>query len=378
MIVKDIFWRFNTSFTDFNMGYRLLRAGAVAFDRPVNRWVGNAIPDIWYWDSSFYPGLVDADTIVVRVAGTTAPLSLKVSDGAQEIVRDIPAQPLDTLQEFTYQLAPSPPGSPPPPSELVLLSGLSLPGAPPQVPAGGKITVGVQIHVNTAFRGQIAVSLLVNSAEAATASTGLRDFLAGSYSVPVELTVPLNTPLGTYPLRCRILDSNNNVLAQFTTDPILQVVAAPPPPPLPAVAAINSLRVTPEKVNPGEKLTATAELSVNTAFKGLMSFSLAGVTASTDIKDWLAGSYPVSLELTVPQSAPPGIYQGIWLVVDTATNKQLAHREVGVEVLPVGTPETPPAQPAPLDWLTPLLDLAVVGVMVGGVKGVNRLVRKLR
>ena len=358
---------------NIQFGLRLYKSGQMIWEYPLVElhmgWL------VGYWINMATAQGADADKLGVRLGDSEFPLNIQIegADGSPGFSRQL--SPSAALQEFTYDLPPTSPSEPPPgqpPSgSPVLLGGLSLDKT--QVTPGDKLTVGVQIHVNTTFRGQINVWLGIKGAPVPGAgiSTGMRDFLSGSYSVPLELVVSQSVPPGKYPVTVRVNDQYNNALTEFTTDPILEVLAAPPPTPPPTGVVINSLTASPDRVKPGQKVTATAQVTVSGGFKGMMSFAVAGVTESTDIKDWLAGNYPVSLDITVPQNAQAGMYQGIWLVVDTVVNKQLAAKEVSVEVLPASSTLPPPTPSPPTSSsLAPVigvLALAMVGSMVTGL-----------
>ena len=365
------------------MGLRLLRQGQMVWEMPAIKW--QLPPGAFYTIAT--ANEVEADKLVVRLGHANVPNVLKIYNSAEdrELATEVymtpwlPTQTSETLQDFAYDLpasSPTPPsGGGEPPGSPVLLGGLSLDAT--QVAAGGKVGIGVQVQVNSTFQGKINVSLLA-SPPVGPVSTGLRDFLAGSYSMPLDMTIPVSAPPGTYPLYTEVLDAGNNRLVYFTTEPILTVLPAPPPPPPSPGVVINSLTVTPTQARPGDKLAVAAQVTVSAAFKGLMSFALFGNSTTIGVKDWAQGSYPVPMEVTVPQDAQSGTYRGIWLAVDTVAGKQLASKDVQVEVVAGSPPVSPPPDAVSPGWLTPLMDLAAVGVVFGGVKGMNKLVQKLR
>lgn len=361
---------------NIQFGLRLYKSGQMVWEYPLVElhmgWL------VGYWINMATALGADADKLGVRLGDSEFPLNIQIegAEGSPGFSRQL--SPSVALQELTYDLPPTAPGAPPPPpsggGNPVSLGGLSLDTT--QVVQGGKVVVSAQINVNSTFRGSIEVSMLVNNAPQGKVSTGARDFLTGSYSVPLELVAPQNILPGIYPLTCRVLDQGGNVLAQFTSSPVLTVVAAPPPTPPPTGVVINSLTASPDRVKPGDKVIATAQVTVSGGFNGMMSFAVAGVTESTDIKAWLVGSYPVALSLTVPPNAQTGIYQGIWLAVDTVASKQLASKEVSVEVLPASLTLPPPDLPQPAsNWLSPLIGIASMGVVFAGVKGITQLIK---
>lgn len=353
-------------------GLRLYRSGQVVWEYPLVTL--NMAFFAGYWVNMGTAQGVDADRVGVRLGGNQYPFNVRLesTEGSPGFSQQL--APSASLQEFPYDLPPSAPSPPPPPpASPVQISGVTLDRN--QALPGDKVKVTAQLQVNATFQGQMAAFLVVNNAPWSLVSTGLRDFLSGSYPVSLDITLPGNTPPGTYAVTWRVLDAVNNVLAEFTTSPVLTVLSSPPPQPPPTGVAIISLTATPDRVKPGEKVTATAEMTVSGGFQGFMSFAAAGATVSTDIKDWLAGSYPVSLEVTTPRNAQPGVYQGIWLAVDTVAGKQLASKEVPVEVVAGSPAQPPPGQPGPgAAWLKPLVDVATLGAVFAGVLSMKSLI----